>query len=146
MGKMTTYILITVGVILLFAYFGLTNNDDNGITFGSAIMQYALNPETGNDSNLWQFIVNTSADSQNFGLGAVMAAITIFTTAAGLFLKNDFMVLAPIVSLLVGLAMELISIYNYLFSIINIVAIFLMAPFLVGFFFAILEWWRGVTT
>ena len=141
MGKMTTYILIMVGLILLFSTFGLIQN-----TFTSEILQYAFNPEAGSQATLWQFIVNTSADSFNFGLGAIAAAIAAVTTAAGIFFKNDFLVLAPVVAVFVNFGLEFVALYSYFYSILGVVALLIMSPILIVYIFTILEWWRGVST
>jgi len=130
MGRMTTFIVIMVGMTLLFHFMGLIENTPN-----SALLNLALNPESITDNTFYQ---NMLFVFTGLGLGGLIILGTIS--------KNfELVAMAPFVILLLYLLLDFIAVFQVAYVHLGVLAILLFSPFIVMFIITCLDWWRGVS-
>jgi len=134
MGKMTTYLLVMSGIMVLMYYGGLIDGGDTLLTL-------LLNPAGITYSNFFQ----TNIISVIEGLAAL--GVTIGLALSG---KPELGVMGGLAIFIADLGFNFVKVFvklasmgggNYL-----PLAVILFAPLLVLFGLTIAEWWRGVTT
>lgn len=131
MAKMTNFLMIMTGIVILFYFFGYIEN-----TFSSEILNIVFNPESIEVSRLILTIT-----------GFVTAAIGISIAAIKLGqIQTDFIVFAPMVAVFLSFLWDFISIITVISSFNPYIAVILFSPLIVVYLITILEWWRGVTT
>lgn len=131
MGKLTTYLLGMTATIIIFYLFGLVQN-----TFSSMILDLLFNPTNLQNSALWIKII---------GIGA--SAATFLITIYGVATKNDLLVVAPMIVVLLNFLADYLVVYNLVVSYTHwAVGLLFISPFMVLYMFTVIEWWRGITT
>ncbi len=132
MGKISTYIMMLSGVILLFAYAGLLQE---GTLLGTLIN--FLNPDT------------FQASSYFVRISLAISTITITGIAIGFLVqgRTELIVKGGLGTLLLGIGWSLLDIYNVIkvadSSPFIWVARLLIAPLLVVYILAVIEWITG---
>lgn len=135
MGKLSTYLITMSGIIIISYAFGLLQN-----TFTSAILNVVFNPTSAETSALFQFLLQP-------GTGFIALALSIVVTAIVQVTKNDFMIIAPIVAVLLNFMFDFLAIFQVIAAATHtIVATMIFSPLIVLYFFTVIEWWRGITT
>ena len=133
MAKLAKYLLITSGMLLLFYFGGVVEN--NGT---STLLSLLANPSN---------IGNTGVLSK-VAFGAIVAAlgITGIVVLGNYFQRPDLLILGGVALLFFDLILGMLEIYNKIISInpdYTIFAVLLFAPILVLLFMAIIDWWRA---
>lgn len=128
MGKITTYIAILSMVIIGFHFAGLIEN-----TPISWFMNALLHPESLNVNSFY---------TELSGILALFAGagIVIGTLVAG---KIEQGATVAFTSLLFVIGWDIVAIFNILRQLNEMVAIFIISPFLVIYVLSVIEWWRG---
>lgn len=135
MGKLSSYIMLMSGIIIVFYALGIIEN-----TFTSVILDLLFNPSTAETSSLFGFLTQS-------GTGFVALALGIVVTAIVQVTKNDFMIIAPIVLVLANFGYDfLVIIQTFIAATDLILGLLLFSPLVILYFFTIIEWWRGITT
>lgn len=134
MGKLTTYLLVMSGIMLLLYFAGVL--ETNGTT---ALLNVLLSPEKLSQTPLSTRII--------FAIEAIVGvAIGIGLVISG---KPELALLAPVAVYLFDLGWGFLDVYLKIIS-VNInyfpIATLLFAPLLLLYGVTIIEWWRGVTT
>lgn len=130
MGKMTTFILIMAGLLLLFHLGGLI---EQGTTPNSILLTWLINPENIGQSTLFSTIIAT--------ISAVGIAGAI---VASIFQRNfELAAVSTMAVFLLNSFIDFIMIYQRVAAENKIIAILIFAPFMVLFFVSIVDWWRG---
>lgn len=132
MGKLTTYLLIISGIMILMYYAGFLNGSDSLLT-------YLLNPSTMRDNGLALTIV------------AAVTAITtvVYLVAWAITGDRKSAALAPVAIYLLDLGYEILKVFNTLQSMnasYTPLLVIFFAPLLLIYTLTIIEWWNGVTT
>jgi len=133
MAKLAKYLLITSGMLLLFYFGGVVEN--NGT---STLLSLLANP-----SNIGNMGVLSKV-----AFGAIVAAlgITGIVVLGNYFQRPDLLILGGVALLFFDLVLGMLEIYNKIISInpdYTIFAVLLFAPILVLLFMAIIDWWRA---
>lgn len=133
MGKMTIYVGIMSGTLLLFYLAGLLVPDTN-----SLLLNMILDPTAVNNWNLTQLITFSIST-----LIATVIAIALLTSG-----KPDLVPMAGIALLVFNLGIGFLSVYSKLASIPGYeqISLLIFSPIMVMFTLTIVEWWRGITT
>jgi len=140
MGKLTVYILVMSGIMLLMYYGGMIDGTDSLLTL-------LLNPQNISFSSF--FTDNIVAVIE----GLAGAAIGLALIASG---KPELAAMSVLAIYLGDLGFNFIKVFNKLASIGAAegstfgnylpLAILLFAPIILLFCVTLAEWWRGVTT
>lgn len=131
MGKMTTYVLIMSGLLLVFHIAGL-------IPFGanSDLLSLLLNPQNAMDFNFWS---QTILSLQLIGLsGALIVGLTIR--------KPELIFYAAFAIFMMNYLMDSLLVFGAVRSVSPIFAILIFAPVIVLFIMTGFEFWRGTDT
>jgi len=129
MARITTYIIVMTGIMLLFYFTGLLSN-----TISSTLLDIALNPEQ--IQNI-QFLGLT-------GTQLTLAALIGGSIVLGLAYFNAALVIvAPIAIYLLSLGWDFLSVFNVVAETNRFLAIILFAPLFIIWIITIIEWWRG---
>lgn len=134
MGKLTTYLLVMSGIMLLMYFGGVL--ETNGTT---TLLNLLLSPENLSQTQLSTRII--------FAIEAIAGtAIAVALVIAG---KPELALMAPVAVYLFDLGWGFLDVFNKIVSTspnyIPIATLF-FAPLLLLYGVTILEWWRGVTT
>lgn len=131
MGKMTTFLLVISGTMLLFHLTGLV---ETGTTPNSVLLGYMLNPESLENSNFNLQIVLALE-----GLLAIAGAVVI-----GVITKNfELSAVAPVAIFLFNTMFDIIIVFNKVREANPVLAIVIFGPFMLLFVITTLDWWRG---
>ena len=128
MGKLTTYMIIISGLLLLFHLGGLVDETPN-----SEILTAVLSPQNLQDTS---FGLKAVVAIQFIGLaGAVVLGIRggnvelAASSAFAIFLLNAFW--------------DLTVVFNVIRNVNEVMALLIFSPIMILFIITILEWWRG---
>lgn len=130
MGKLTTYMFIMSGVILLAYFFGLVEN-----TATSTFLNLLLNPGSLQTSTLYTkliLIVET----------AIIVGATIFSVTQ----KSDFPLIALLIVPLLNFGWDFMTIFQKMSASNTTIAILVFSPFILVYILTVIEWWRGFDT
>lgn len=128
MSRFAGYIVILCGLVLIFNMFGLS-------TGSTAIVNTLFNPENYSGSALYTTLIVI------IGLFTAASAISLFVSGS---FKIDFIAIAPIVLLLLGLLAELLSIFSTIAKGSRAGALLIFSPLMILWIITTIEWWRGV--
>ena len=133
MAKLAKYLLITSGMLLLFYFGGVVEN--NGT---STLLSLLANPSN----------IGNAGVLSKVAFGAIVAAlgITGIVVLGNYFQRPDLLILGGVALLFFDLVLGMLEIYNKIISInpdYTIFAVLLFAPILVLLFMAIIDWWRA---
>ena len=130
MGKLTTYLVVMLGVTALFYFFGLIEN-----TGANLLLNLILDPASIASTKLYTVI--TTAVTAIVGV-----AVSIFAGKE----KSDFAITSLIITALLNLGWSFFSVFQKVADASYILAILIVGPFIALWFFTVIEWWRGVDT
>ena len=132
MGKMTTYMLVMSGILVLMYYSGM-------IPTGNTLLVFLLNPNTMQNASISNTII---VALQLTGIAAI--------SIAGFRVNRPELIAAGTVAvLLFDLGFNFITVYGKIVSInpsFTPVATLIFSPLLFLYVVTIFEWWRGITT
>jgi len=133
MAKLAKYLLITSGMLLLFYFGGVVEN--NGT---STLLNLLINPSN----------IGNAGVLSKVAFGAIVAALAItgIVVLGNYFQRPDLLILGGVALLFFDLILGMLEIYNKIISInpdYTIFAVLLFAPILVLLFMAIIDWWRA---
>ena len=133
MAKLAKYLLITSGMLLLFYFGGVVEN--NGT---STLLSLLANPSN----------IGNAGVLSKVAFGAIVAALAItgIVVLGNYFQRPDLLILGGVALLFFDLILGMLEIYNKIISInpdYTIFAVLLFAPILVLLFMAIIDWWRA---
>lgn len=131
-SKMTIYILMMSGIMLLMYFGGLIT------TNGTA---YLLNTLLG--------ISNVVSSKLYTEIYIALALGFIGGVAAVMSYRADLVIFSFIAIVLLDLGMGFLQVFNILYSfsgIAQVLAILLFSPLMVLFLITVAEWWRGITS
>ncbi len=138
MGKITTYIIVMSGIMLLFYFGGLlqdcTGSLCEGETPNSLLLNQLLKPQDMPKLSLRDKIILAIE-----GIAVVAGAIAIGILTHSL----ESAVLAPVAVYLFNLMWDFLFVFNKVRSANPVLAVLFFSPFLIYFIVAILDWWRG---
>ena len=130
MGKLTKYIIVMSGLVLLFYFTGILEN-----TGSSTLLTMLLSPEDLPDSSF------------NAQLLLVLGGIGLGTIIVGIVTRNiELALMAPLAIWLMSLMWDFLYVYVKISQINVVLATLFFAPILFLYGITIVEWWRGMTT
>ncbi|HPE15046.1 MAG TPA: hypothetical protein PLT65_04350 [Bacilli bacterium] len=130
MGRLTGFIVLLSGLVLIFNLFGLTSS--------SSLVNFLLHPETYTSNEIYLAV------TVMIGLFLVTGAVSLFVSGS---YKIDFISLAPMILLFLAFLNELLAIFNALAvggAGARIFAVLIMSPMFIMYIMIVIEWWRGV--
>lgn len=131
MGKLTTYLMVMTGIMILFYFGGLTDGT-------TSLMGILLNPTT----------LKTSGIIVAVGAAIITAAAAAQIKIAGTSLASapEILVMSTAFTLLLALVWDFIVVFNKVLATNPVIAILLFSPLFLVLGITMIEWWRGVTT
>ncbi len=129
MGKLTKYIIIMSGLVLLFYFSGLLDQ-----TAHSTLLNLLLDP-VGLQNTSW--VVKAIAAIEGIAVVGVIVGVAI----AG---RLELAVLAGFVAFAFNLFWDFVEVFSVIASANLVIAILFFSPILLLYVVTILEWWRGV--
>lgn len=138
MGKLTTYVLLMTGLVVLFYFTGLLTvcNDEgscSGATPSSNLLDFALNPQNLKETNFFEKAIIT------IGL-AIAAGVAALATIFG---KGELVIMGGMTIYITGLLWDFMFVFSRVYSENPVFAVILFGPLLVLFVITMIEWWRG---
>lgn len=130
MGKLTTYMFIMSGLLLLAYFFGLVEN-----TATATLLNLLLNPSSWESSVLYTKIILI-----------VETAIIVGATVFSVTQKSDFPLIALLVVPLFNFGWDFMSIFQKMSASNTILAVLVFSPFFLVYILTVVEWWRGFDT
>jgi len=131
MGKLTTYLMIVTGILVLFHYSGIIGADE-----GSVLLSYVTNP-----TNLRNLDVSDIIELAIQGV--VVGGIAIAAIATG---NLELVMMSAVTIFFWNLLTDMLIIYNKIVLVnanyVPIAVILIAVPFLV-LLMVIVDWWRG---
>jgi len=128
MGKFTTYMLLTTGIVLLFYFGGLLTG-----TATSTVLTLLLHPESLQN---WS---GTTILFASISTAAIFAGII-----AGIIVRNvELAIMSAIVPVFAAFGWDIIQVYLVLAAEIPVLAILFMSPVMFVYVMSIVEFWRG---
>ncbi len=138
MGKMTTYMIMMSGLMLLF-YFGglLTVCFDDGLcegtTVNSVLLNLLLKPERMKSLTLGIKVILT--------LQGALASLII---AVGIFIKDvRLAVMGSLAIYFFNLGWDFLAVFTVVREVAPVLAVLLFAPVLLVYVLTIVDWWMG---
>jgi len=139
MGKLSTYIIVMTGLMLLFYFGGILDEcDDDGLckhtTASSALLNLLLKVESWQHMGIWTQLV--------LALEGLIAGGGII--AIGVITRNwEMAVRAPITVWIANLLWDFITIFTKV-AVVNVyLALLFFAPVMLLFLVTVVEWWGG---
>ncbi len=128
MGKLTTYILVMSGLMLLFYISGLLDGTPNSVFF-----DLILNPE------------NIRTSEINIQILLVLEGILALGIVVGFAIAGnvEFGVMGVFSIFLMNLLWDFLRVFTKVYSTNPVIALVLFSPILLLYAVTILEWWRG---
>lgn len=127
MGKLTTYIIVMSGLMLLFYFSGLLGDTPN-----STLLDMLLSPEGFNVSDF------------NTQILLVLGGIAGIGIIIGVVTQNiELVLMSPLAIWLMALLWDFLNVANKVYSTNPVIAVLLFSPILFLFGITIAEWWRG---
>ncbi len=140
MGKLTTFIFVFGGLLLLFYFTGLLQEcEDDGmcmsVTPNSKMLDLLMHPENmqNSDFSLTALLVLS---------GTLVGAIAIGILTG----RPELALLAPIGIFLMGLLWDFLYVFNRVRAENPVFAVLFFAPVMIMFVITIMDWWRGRDT
>lgn len=131
MAKLTKFLMMMSGLILLFYFTGQLVNTPN-----ATLLNLALDSSAFQDSILYTKVLAV--------LQLVAAAGIVVGTIVGQ--RVELVVVATFTIFLFNLFFDFIAIFAIVAAVNPVIAILLFAPVLLIYFTTIVEWFRGLTT
>lgn len=148
MSKITTYMTVMTGLMLLFYFGGLLSHCDDtandlatectSTTPNSALLTILLKPE-----NLSSDLLDMNTVLILAIQGAAAAAIVIGSVFSG---RPDLAIVAPAAILMFNLGWDFYAVFNIIRSSNPVLSVIFFVPVLFIFGLIILDWWRGRDT
>lgn len=139
MGKLTTYMLVLSGLMLLFYFTGLTQDCSdglcNGATPNSALLNAVMHPENIQEMPTWTKILLALE-----GVGAILGGIAIGYFSGG---NLQAIVTAPVAIFFFSLLADFLYVFNRVREVNSFFAIVLFGPVIFLYVITIIEWWTG---
>lgn len=129
MGKLTTYILVMSGLILLFYFTGLLPES----TASNTLLTMLLNPNALSESPI-------GLDSKELLIGIVAGGIII---GALLIANVELGIMAIFVVSISAFLWDFSSVFNRVYSENPVIAVLLFSPIMLLMIITLIEWWRG---
>lgn len=128
MGKLTLYLLMLSGIMLLFYFGGLLQDTPN-----SLILDLILKPENYGDSIFANKLL------------AIFTGLTALASVAiGIALRSpELGLLAAFSVYLFNLAWDFISVFNIVRDANPVFALLIFSPLFLIYMLTVVEWWRG---
>lgn len=128
MGKLTTYILVMSGLMILFYFAGLLEN-----TGSSTLLSMLLDPAGYKTSSLNTQIILVLT-------GIATAGIVVI----GILTHNvELALMGSLAIWILNLLWDFIAVFNKVYSSNPVIAVLLFSPTLFLFGVTVVEWWRG---
>lgn len=139
MGKLTTYLFIMSGMVLLFYFGGLLQEcGDDGLceatTPNGKLIDILLHPENMRQSTLGDYVV---------GILAGLAVVGSLIFSGYLYDRLEYAAIAAFVGFLFNVAWDFIAVFNVVREATPVLAILVFAPFLLVFILSVVEFLRG---
>lgn len=130
MSKLTNYIFLMTGILLLMHFTGLVEGTPN-----SALFNLVMNPENIPNSGLYNTIL---------AIVGVVMALSVITL--GFVQKTDFILIATMITILFSFGWDFLVVFQKLNSINHVLALLIFSPLMIVYVITVVEWWRGVDT
>ena len=130
MGKLTTYVLVMSGLMLLFYFSGLLEG-----TVSSTLLTIILNPQSfgSTEGTLYLYIT-----------AALLGVTAVGSIIVGILTKNiELAVISPLAIWLLSLFFDFIRVFQEVFAENPVIAVLLFSPIMFLWFITIVDWWRG---
>jgi len=124
MGKITTYILMMSGLVLLFYFAGVVEPTN-------PLFKLVFSPETMTLSDIYLTVIG--------GIATGLAVITVGFITKSLELAAMTAVVPAVLAVLWGF----IDVYNALAGVNRVIATLIFGPILLLFILSMIDWWRG---
>ena len=131
MAKLTKFIMIMSGLVLLFYFTGLLEKTPN-----ATLLNILLSPSAFQDSDLYLKVITLLEIVATVGIvvGTVVAQ------------RTELIVVSVFTIFLFNLFLDFIAIFSIVAAVNPVIAILLFAPLMFVYFTTIIEWFRGLTT
>jgi len=128
MGKITTYLIVMSGLMLIFYFGGLIESTPN-----STLLNLLLSPSD---------LQNTNPATRV--MLAIQAVGITGAVLLGFYLSNaELIAMAGFSLYLFNLFWDFLVVYNKVASVNKVIAIFIFSPILIMYVVTIAEFWRG---
>ena len=140
MGKLTTYLVIMSGLMLLFYFGGLlpTECGEDGLcevnTPSGKLLTILLRPENMRASTLGDWVI---------GILAGLAVVGSLVLSGLVYERLEYAAIAAFLGFLFVVVWDFIAVFNVVREAAPVLAILLFAPFLLVFILTVLEFMRG---
>lgn len=140
MGKLTTYLVIMSGLMLLFYFGGLlpTECGEDGLcevnTPSGKLLTILLRPQNMRTSTLGDWVI---------GILAGLAVVGSLVLSGIVYERLEYAAIAAFLGFLVVVVWDFIAVFNVVRETNPVIAILLFAPFLLVFIPTVLEFMRG---
>ncbi len=140
MGKLTTYLVIMSGLMLLFYFGGLlpTECGEDGLcevnTPSGKLLTLLLRPENMRTSTVGDYVI---------GIIAGLAAVGSLVLGGFLYERLEYAAIASFLVFLIVILWDFIAVFNVIREAAPVLAILFFTPFLLVFTLTILEFMRG---
>ena len=131
MGKFIVYAAIMATMILLFHLGGLVGETPN-----STLLKILLSPENIGDESTGSFLSKVLLVAGGLALGGAVIVGFVFGQA-------EIVIMGTTTVFLVGLLLDVISVYNEIFAASPVIAILFFGVFLLTFILTAVDYWRG---
>ena len=138
MSKLITMMVIMTGLMLLFYFGGLIQEETDdgtceGLTPNSKLLNILLQPECMKDSTLGVKAITI--------IGSVAGVVII---AAAVFIPNiELAIMGSLAIYLLTLLWDFMVVFQKVFEVAPVLAILIFAPLTMSFIIIIIDWWRG---
>lgn len=131
MGKLTKYLMIMSGTMILFYFMGLIDKTPNTI-----MLNFILDPASFQDSDLYLKIIAA--------LELVAAASII---VGSLFAqRTELIITSTFTIFMFNLLWDFMSVFAVMANANIVIALLLFSPIMVVYITTIMEWFRGIST
>jgi len=129
MSRMTTFVIMMVGITLLFHFMGLIENTPN-----NTLLNLALDPEGVNNDPFFTKV-----------LLAVEGIAIVGAIILGAIRNFELVTMGPFVVILINLLLDFISVFSVVYASIGVLAILIFSPLFIVYLLTAMDWWRGIS-
>ena len=143
MGKIVTYLTILIFIDLFFIATGQICSSGAGCSLGSIVLNSLLNLENVTSLSFFTDLIGDIGNLFNSGTGIAALITGAVVLIGSLFIPGDIRFFIPITFSLALLTSDFVFIAAYLISLNAVLGTFIMAPLIVIYILATVEWLRG---
>ena len=128
--QITTYVILTTGLLMLFYFTGLLTSAD---TITGSLINATANPEGFKTSSIYTDV-----------WGFITAGILLGAILVGYFTKNiELAIMSSVVGVLGVILFDIIKVFQKVAGVHTAFALLIFSPLIALLLFAVVDWWRG---